>query len=157
MTPTLYDMSLVATTADDVVNQVTTGNDIVITTNDVVVTTDDVVMTTDDVVMTTYDSSRPSHDLRNRLTTRLVQKSGFYSKLLSSRTSNQFVADIGSKRIFSVTGSNFRQYSLKEMTGGYGRLHTGFHQWGKPTLNSCPPCSRPTVSHRPVTEEYRCR
>ena len=86
-------MSLVVTTADDVVNQVTTGNDIVMTTNDVVVTTDDVVMTTDDVVMTTYDSSRPSHDLRNRLTTRLVQKSGFYSKLLSSRTSNQFVAD----------------------------------------------------------------
>ena len=85
MTPTLYDMSLVVTTADDVVNQVTTGNDIVMTTNDVVVTTDD-------VVMTTYDSSRPSHDLRNRLTTRLVQKSGFYSKLLSSRTSNQFVA-----------------------------------------------------------------
>ena len=52
-------MSLVVTTADDVVNQVTTGNDIVMTTNDVVVTTDD-------VVMTTYDSSRPSHDFRNR-------------------------------------------------------------------------------------------
>ena len=60
--------------------------------------------------------ARPVKNGRNR--------SAAFSVLNSKLTLLLFLygADIGSKHIFSVTGSNFRQYSLKEMTGGYGRL-----------------------------------